>query len=71
MRPHPDAAGVCWGISIQQGEMSKGQTICWCVQDTSNLWKSAEGQETDKEAVRVSWQQRVTKEVYLEQIAYF
>ncbi len=43
--------------------MSKGQTICWCVQDTSKIWKSAEGQETDKEAVRVSWQQRETKDV--------
>jgi hypothetical protein len=51
--------------------MSKGQTICWCVQDTCKIWKYAEGQETDKEAVRVSWHQRETKEVWLGRRAYF
>jgi hypothetical protein len=36
--------------------MIKGQTISWYVQDTSEIWKPAEGQKTGEEPVKISLQ---------------
>jgi hypothetical protein len=37
---------------MHQKEMNEGQTISWCVQGTSEIWKSADGQKTGEEPVK-------------------